>query len=86
METNELLREQIFEIIKNQIKANDPPETKATYDRLRKEGYDDFTTKQYLGQCVAVELFGVLKYQKPFDEKRYIKNLKALPKEPFEEG
>jgi hypothetical protein len=36
METNEVLREQIFEIIKNQLRDNNPPETKAAYDRLRK--------------------------------------------------
>ena len=30
METNENLREQIFEIIKNQLRDNNPPETKET--------------------------------------------------------
>jgi hypothetical protein len=59
METNENLRKQIFEIIKNQLKANNPPETKLTYDRLRKLGFDDFPTKQMIGQCVAVELFEI---------------------------
>ena len=54
METNEELREQIFEIIKNQLKDNDPPETKATFDRLRKQGFDDFQTRQLIGQCIAV--------------------------------
>jgi hypothetical protein len=58
METNEKIREQIFEIINNQLRNNDPPETKATFDRLRKQGFDDYA--------------------------RYIKNLKALPKEPFD--
>ena len=84
METNEILRKQIFEIIKNQMKDNKPPETKKTFKRLIKEGYSKFETKQLIGQCVAVELFNILKYQKPFDDKRYIKNLNNLPKEPFE--
>jgi hypothetical protein len=84
MKHNEILRDQIFEIIRNQIKDNDPPETKITYNRLIKQGYSDFETKQLIGQCIAVELFQVLKFQKPFDEKRYIKNLNNLPKEPFE--
>ena len=38
METNKIIREQIFEIIKNQIKSNKPPETKDTLDRLKKSG------------------------------------------------
>lgn len=84
METNKALRDQIFEIIKNQIKDNDPPETKQTYQRLIKKGYTDFETKQLIGQCVTVELFDVLKNGEPFNEKRYVKNLKWLPKEPFD--
>ena len=84
METNEKIREQIFEIIKNQIRDNDPPETKATFERLRKHGFDDFQTKQMIGQCLAVELFDVMKFGKPYNNERYIKNLLALPKEPFD--
>lgn len=84
METNDKLRAQIFEIINNQLRDNDPPETKLTFDRLCKQGFDDFQTRQMIGQCLAVELFDVIKFGKPYDNKRYIKNLKALPKEPFD--
>ena len=84
MKLNEILRAQIFEIIRNQIKDNDPPETKITYNRLKTMGYSDFETNQLIGQCVAVELFQVMKFKEPFDEMRYITNLKNLPKEPFE--
>lgn len=84
METNEKLREHIFGIIQNQIRDNNPPETKATFDRLKKQGFDDLQTKQLIGQCLSVELFDVMKHGKPFNEKRYIRNLKALPKEPFD--
>jgi len=84
MKQNEIVREQIFEIIRNEIKGNDPPETKITYNRLKTMGYSDFESNQLIGQCVAVELFQVMKFKEPFDEKRYIKNLKNLPKEPFE--
>ena len=84
METNEELREQIFEIIKNQLEENDPPETKTTFERLRKQGFDDFQTRQLIGQCIAVELFEIFKFGKPFDNERYIKNLLELPKEPFD--
>jgi hypothetical protein len=37
-----------------------------------------------IGQCVAIELFEIIKMGKPFDNDRFIKNLKKLPKEPFE--
>lgn len=78
------MRDQIFGIINNQLRDNDPPETKRTFDRLRKQGFDDFQAKQMIGQCITVELFDVLKSGKPFDNDRYIKNLKALPEEPFD--
>ena len=45
METNEILREQIFEIIKNQMKDNDPPETNKTFKRLLREKYSKFEAK-----------------------------------------
>jgi hypothetical protein len=84
MEINENLREQIFAIIKNQIKDNEPPETKATLDRLKNQGFDNFQSRQMIGQCLAVELFDVMKNGKPYNNERYKKNLLALPKEPLE--
>jgi hypothetical protein len=84
METYELVREQIIGIIKKQLKDNDPPEAKITYDRLIDNGFEDLQTKLMIGQCLAVELFDVIKFGKPYNNERYIKNLKALPKEPFD--
>ena len=84
MKKNEKIRKQIFEIISNQLRNNDPPETKITFERLKKQGYDDFQTKQLIGQCLAVELFAVLKRGETYNNERYIKHLLALPKEPFD--
>ncbi|MBO9592558.1 MAG: DUF1841 family protein [Niabella sp.] len=85
MEPNENVRQEIFNIVNNQMTTNNPPETKETFNRLKKEGYNDFEARQLIGQCVAVELFEIMKHRKPFDEKRYISNLKQLPKAPFDE-
>ena len=68
MESNEIVREQILEIVKNQIKANDPPETKQTLERLKGLGFSDLDSKKLIGQCLAVELFHILKNKKPFDK------------------
>jgi Holliday junction resolvasome RuvABC DNA-binding subunit len=85
MESNEIFREQIFKIITNQLKANKPPETKEALERLKELGYSDPDAKKLIGQCIAVELFHVFKHQKPFDESRYISNLKKLPVKPFDD-
>jgi hypothetical protein len=83
METNKILHQQIITIVDNQIREENPPETKQTFERLIKSGYSKTDAKKYIGQCVAVELFHVMKHHQPFDEKRYVQNLLNLPKEPF---
>jgi len=82
MKVNENLRNAIFEVIDNQINANDPVETAITLKRLMNEGYSEFEAKQLIGQALAIELFDVIKKKVPFNEARYIKNLNNLPKEP----
>ena len=82
MESNEIVREPIFKIIKNQIRDNKPPETKKAYNKLRKQGVDDIQTKQMLAHCMSIELFEMLKFSKPYNRERYVKNLNNLPKDP----
>jgi hypothetical protein len=85
MEANEIIREQIFAIIENQIASNTPPETKLTLERLSNLGYNNEDARTLIGQCLAVEMFSVLKLQKPFSNDRYISNLRKLPEEPFDD-
>jgi len=82
MKVNENLRNAIFEVIDNQVNANDPAETAGTLERLMNEGHSEFEAKQLIGQALALELFDVMKRKVPFNKTRYIKNLKNLSKEP----
>jgi hypothetical protein len=84
MKVNELLREQILQVVENQLRTNDPPETKQAYKRLTESGISDEDARIYIGQCVAVEIYDVLKNQQPFNQERFVSNLKKLPEEPFE--
>lgn len=84
MKVNEHLRNTIFEVIDNQINANDPPETALTLDRLVNEGYSDFQARQLIGQAVVIEVIDALKNKRPYNEQRYITNLRNLPNEPRE--
>ncbi len=84
MESNEIVREQIFEIIKNQMKDNNPPETNQTFNRLVDLGYSEDETKKLIANCLAVEIFNILKHKKQYDLARYIQNLNLLPKLPEE--
>jgi hypothetical protein len=82
VKANSELRNQILRVVENQIKSNQPEETRKTYKRLVAKGYSEVEAKQLIGQCVLVEIFSVLKEQKPFNEDRFVKNLKQLPKVP----
>ena len=81
---NERLRLAILEVIKNQLKDNDPPETKQTLVRLQRNGFSEEETLRLIGLVVASEVFTVLKENRQYDKDRYIEALKALPKLPWE--
>lgn len=84
MKPNAEARKQILEIVENQLRQNNPPETKTTLERLIESGYDKGDAKILIGQYVAVEIFNILKKKTPFDNARYVKNLNYLPKDPTE--
>ena len=81
-ETNPLLGEEMKKVVRNQIRQNDPPETKQTYDRLIKEGFPKDEVMRQLALVVAAEIYDVTKNKEPFNQERYIKRLNDLPKEP----
>lgn len=81
-ETNSLLGEEMKKVVRNQIKQNNPPETKQAYDRLIKDGYPKDEVIRQLAVVVASEIFDVMKNKEPYNQERYIKRLNDLPKEP----
>jgi hypothetical protein len=74
----------ILQIVDNQIKENNPPETKLTLDRLIKEGHDKIYAKKLIGYCILTEMNRMIKANEMFDNERFIKNLNNLPKEAIE--
>jgi hypothetical protein len=78
------LRDAILEVINNQMKNNDPPETKLAFVRLREEGFSEEETLKLIGYVVASEVFTVLKENRRYDKDKYISALNALPKLPWE--
>jgi len=80
MEENPYLKSAILEVVDNQLQANDPPETRQTFDRLISEGYSEEEAKKLIGYVVTSEIFDVLKKQEPFKPERFAKALNELPK------
>ena len=73
-----------MEVVDNQLKSNDPPETRQTYDRLINEGYSDKEAKELIGCVVTSEVFDVLKMQEPFNLSRFVSALNNLPTVPVD--
>lgn len=82
MDDSELINKQVMVVVENQMKNNDPPETLETFNRLVESGFSAEDAKHLIGRCVAVEIFLVLRDQKPFDRNRFIRNLEQLPSVP----
>ena len=76
--------EAIITAVENQLAENKPPETKETLDRLMAEGETRENAMRYIASALVIEIFGALQNQEPYNEARYIKNLKGLPKKPNE--
>ncbi len=76
------LRATLLEIVENQLRDGDPPETQETYQRLRDEGYSDLEARELIGAVVASEIHDIMKSEQPFDNERYVAALRRLPTMP----
>lgn len=85
MKSNPILKKAILSVVNNQLKDNNPPETKQTYERLLKEGHSESEAKRLIGCAVAAEIFDILKKKEPFNQQRFVAALNRLPKIPGEE-
>lgn len=75
---NPHLQKLIFEVVENQIRDNNPPETKATWDRLKAAGYTNLQIKKKIGGVIAEHLYNIMKDKAPMDIEKYIRDLKGL--------
>ena len=81
---NNSLKPLILEVVNNQIRSNEPPETRQTFERLQTEGFTKEEAKELIAAVVASELYDVMKEQQPFNRDRFVAALNRLPKLPWE--
>jgi len=85
-ESKKRRRRMILEVVENQIRDNDPPETRQTLRRLIKEGFSREGAVELIGAVVVNEIYNVFKQEKNFNRKRFVAALRQLPKLPYDEG
>lgn len=83
--TNPELGKAVLEVVENQVRDNDPPETRRTIARLVGEGYTDEEARRLVSTAVTVELFHIMRDREKFNRERYVWNLSRLPHEPWDD-
>jgi len=82
MKFHKKLMGQVSDIIDNQLRDNNPPETKDTMERLNAKGYSHTESKQLIFKCLMIEMIDAIKNNKVLNEERFIKNSLNLPEGP----
>lgn len=82
---NPQLKAVYLEAVENQLRDNNPPETRQTLDRLRAEGISEKDAKLLIASAIAAASYEILKSGTPFNHERFIRNLNRLPDQSFEE-
>jgi hypothetical protein len=82
-ETNPELGKMILEVVRNQIRDTDPPETRQTFERLKSEGYSADEARRLISTAITVGLFHITRDRHPFNRDRFVWNLAHLPREPW---
>jgi len=80
--TNPVLYAAYMEVVENQLRDNDPPETRATFNRLKSEGFSELDSKKLIAQAIVAETFWMMKKKENFNLARFVRNLNRLPSEP----
>ena len=75
---NPHLKASILEVVENQIRDGDPPETRQTLERLLAAGYLRKQAVEMIGSAVAEEIWAMLQESKSFDRARFNALLEQL--------
>ena len=75
---NPHLKAAILEVVENQIRNGDPPETQQTLARLLAAGYSRKQAIEMIGSAVVEEIWAILHERKPFDRSRFAALLEQL--------
>ena len=80
----EVVSAAMYEVVDNQLRDGEPPETRQTLDRLMAEGHSEAEARRLIAAVVASEIFAVLKRKHPYDQAAYVAALQRLPKMPWD--
>ena len=68
-----------LDAVENQLRDNNPPETRQTFERLRGLNIGELDAKLLIAAAIVVETYEIMKTQKPFNRDRFVSYLEQLP-------
>ena len=71
MSNDKTVVDAFLDTVLNQLETGDPPETKATYDRLIAEGNPRNHALQLIAAALRIEMNRMMSESTPFDNDRY---------------
>lgn len=75
---NPRLKAVILEVVEDQIRNNNPPETRQTLERLLVAGYSREQAIEMIGSALVGEIWNVMHENKPYDHARFTALLDQL--------
>lgn len=79
---NPYLKKAILEVVHNQLRLGDPPQTKQTFGRLVAAGHSKDEAERLIGCVLNCEMMEMLRDQRVFDLEKFAKGLARLPTLP----
>ena len=81
MDNDKTVRNAFLDTVVSQIESGDPPEVKATYDRLVAAGQTHSQALHHISAALREEMNRMLTDSTPFDNRRYAALLEKIPAE-----
>jgi hypothetical protein len=81
MDNDKTVRNAFLDTVVSQIENGDPPEVKATYDRLVAAGQTRSQALHHIAAALREEMNRMLADSTPFDNRRYAALLEKIPAE-----
>lgn len=70
---NPYLKHSLLEVVDNQLRDNNPPITRLTFERLQAEGYTPKQAKEKIAAIIVEDIYDIMKNNKPHYEAKYEK-------------
>jgi len=71
-------REMMLGVVDEQMRIDDPKETRVTFRRLVGAGHTEEEAREMIAVAIVEELYDMLKAKETFNEGRYVSRLRAL--------